>query len=93
MYKDNERIMKRGRPSIRDMVQANLLNVLSSSQTPLTVSSLTRFISKVVNRNVSWNTVQKYIDELIAVEKIQAINLPHSKIEDREGLTVYVLKR
>lgn len=85
--------MKRGRPAIRDTVQNNLMSVLSSSQTPLTVSSLTRFVSKVINRNVSWNTVQKYIDELIAVDKIQAIPLPHSKIEDKEGLTVYVLKK
>lgn len=85
--------MKRGRPAIRETIHANLISVLSNSQTPLTVSSLTRFISKSINRTVSWNTVQKYIDELITTEKIQAISLPHSKIEDKQGLTVYVLKK
>lgn len=85
--------MKRGRPNVRQTIQSNLLNVLSSSQTPLTVSSLTRFVSKEVNKTVSWNTVQKYLEELIQTEKVQAIELPHSKIENRNGLTVYVLKK
>ena len=85
--------MKRGRPNVRQTIQSNLLNVLSSSQTPLTISSLTRFISKEVNKSVSWNTVQKYLEELIQTEKVQAIELPHSKIENRNGLTVYVLKK
>ena len=85
--------MKRGRPNVRSMVQSNLLSVLESSETPLTVSSLTRFISKEANKTISWNTVQKYLDELIEKERVQAIALPHSKLEDRSGLTVYVLKR
>ncbi len=85
--------MKRGRPDVRQTIQSNLLTVLSSSQTPLTVSSLTRFVSKEVNRSISWNTVQKYLDELIQTEKVQAIPLPHSKIENKNGLTVYVLKK
>lgn len=85
--------MKRGRPNVRDMVQSNLLSVLGSSETPLTVSSLTRFVSKEVNKTISWNTVQKYLDELIDREQVRAINLPHSKLEDRSGLTVYVLKK
>lgn len=85
--------MRRGRPNIRDVIQNNLITVLSSSQTPLTVSSLTRFVSKEVNKSVSWNTIQKYLDELIQNQRVQAIELPHSKIENRNGLTVYVLKK
>ena len=85
--------MKRGRPNVRETIQANLMSALAVSQTPLTTSTLTRVISKEVNKQVSWNTVQKYLDELIQTEKIQAIELPHSKIEDRTGLTVYVLKK
>lgn len=86
-------MMKRGRPNVRETIQANLITLLNSSQTPLTTSSLTRFISKEVNKTVSWNTVQKYLDELIQTEKVQAIELPHSKIENRTGLTVYVLRK
>jgi len=86
-------MMKRGRPNVRETIQSNLMNALMGSQTPMTTSTLTRVISKEVNKQVSWNTVQKYLNELIQTEKIQAIELPHSKIEDRTGLTVYVLKK
>jgi len=85
--------MKRGRPTIRRVVQSNLLEVLSNSSTPLTTSSLTRVISKEVNRSISWNTIQKYLEELVQNEKIETIKLPHSKIEDRDGLTMYTLKK
>jgi hypothetical protein len=88
-----EHMLKRGRPNIREMIQTNLINLLSNSQTPLTTSSLTRLISKEVNKTISWNTVQKYLNELIQTEKVQAIELPHSKIENRTGLTVYVLRK
>jgi broad specificity polyphosphatase/5'/3'-nucleotidase SurE len=75
------------------MIQSNLINVLESSQTPMTISSLTRFISEEAKRTVSWNTVQKYVDELIKVDRVQAINLPHSKEENKTGLTVYTIKK
>lgn len=85
--------MKRGRPNIRQTIQSNLIDILSTSQTPLTISTLTRFISKQSNKTISWNTVQKYLQELIEANRIQAIILPHSKFEDRNGLTVYTLKK
>lgn len=75
------------------MVQNKLLTVLESSETPLTTSSLTRFVSKEVNKTVSWNTVQKYLNELIDNKVVQAISLPHSKLEDKSGLTVYVMRK
>jgi hypothetical protein len=85
--------MRRGRPNIRTVIQSNLLNVLGSSQTPMTISSLTRFVSEETKRQVSWNTVQKYVEELIKIDKIQAITLPHSKQENKTGLTVYTIKK
>lgn len=85
--------MKRGRPNVRNLVQNNLLLVLTSAQTPMTISSLTRVVSKQVNKQLSWNTVQKYLQELIQADKVQAIALPHSKLEDRNGLTVYTLRK
>ena len=86
-------MMKRGRPNIRKMIHSNLLEVLDNSPTPLTTSTLTKFVSKEVNRTVSWNTVQKYVNELIEQEKIQSVTLPHSKLDDRDGLTMYSLKK
>lgn len=85
--------MKRGRPSVRITVQTNILEVLSSSQFPMTISSLAKIISPKVGRTVSWNTVQKYLDELVQLNKIQPMPLPHSKIEGKTGLVVYQLKK
>jgi len=85
--------MKRGRPNIRARVQTLILDNLSSSQTPLTISTITRFISKNLERKISWNTTQKYLQELVEANKVQAIQLPHSKVEKKIGLTVYILKK
>lgn len=85
--------MKRGRPSIRIIVQETLLNLLKESQVPMTISLLTRLASEKTGRPLSWNTIQKYLIELSAADKIQTISLPHSKDEGKKGLTVYTLKR
>jgi len=85
--------MKRGRPNTRNIVQTNLLEILSLSQVPLTISSLAKMISPKIGRTVSWNTVQKYLDELVQMDKIQPMSLPHSKIEGKTGLVVYQLKK
>jgi hypothetical protein len=85
--------MKRGRPSKRDLIQSQIIEILSSSNVPLTISALRRSISENVKETISWNTVQKYLDELVKVDKVQAIVVPHSKKEGKEGLTVYILKK
>jgi hypothetical protein len=85
--------MKRGRPSARNPVQSNILEALSSSQIPLTISALAKIISPKVGRAVSWNTIQKYLYELVQLGKVQPLPLPHSKVEGKTGLTVYQLKK
>jgi len=85
--------MKRGRPSARNIVQTNILDILSSTQIPLTISSLAKMVSPKVGRTVSWNTIHKYLDELVQLGKVQPMPLPHSKIEGKDGLTVYVIKK
>jgi len=85
--------MKRGRPSIRIIVHEALLSILNESHVPMTISLLARLASQRTGRTLSWNTVQKYLTELAAADKIQTITLPHSKEEGKKGLTVYTLKR
>jgi len=85
--------MKRGRPSIRNLVQTSIIETLSSSQFPMTISALAKIISGKLERRISWNTVQKYLNELIEINKVQPMPLPHSKIEGKTGLTVYQLKK
>ncbi|MEM5790570.1 MAG: hypothetical protein QXP77_00755 [Candidatus Aenigmatarchaeota archaeon] len=45
-----------------------------------------------MGKSLSWNTVQKYLQELVELGRVEAIPTPHSKREG-EGLTVYILKR
>jgi hypothetical protein len=85
--------MKRGRPNSRSIVSRLILSTLESSQLPLATSTICKMIEKGTSKRVSWNTTQKYIDELIAVGKIEPITLPHSKDENKKGLTVYSVKK
>lgn len=86
-------IMKRGRPSLRFIVHQALINILENSEAPMNVLSLTKEASKILGRSLSWNTVQKYLKELIELDKVEPITLAHSKIEGKEGLTVFKIKR
>ncbi len=85
--------MKRGRPSKRYQIQTEILKALSSSNIPLTVAFLTKTISAKLGQDINWNTVRKYVKELVNEDKVQAIELPHSKKEGIKGLTVYILKK
>ncbi len=84
--------MRRGRPSKRREVAQSILDVLSSVEVPMSVLSIKKRVEERIGR-VSWNTVKKYLDELVTMERVEAIPLPHSKLEGKEGLTVYRIKR
>jgi hypothetical protein len=85
--------MKRGRPSKRSAIQGTVLEVLGSSSTPLTISALVKISSEKLQQSISWNTVEKYVRELVETERIQPICLPHSKELNKPGLTVYSIKK
>jgi len=85
--------MKRGRPTVRIEVQREIIEVLSSKNVPMTTSSIANAISKKLGKKVSWNTIEKYINELVAMDKVSPIVLPHSKLEGKDGLTVYTIKK
>ncbi len=85
--------MKRGRPNKRSKVQNTMLDILKEMNSPLTVSSMARLASEKLNEQISWNTARKYIQELVEINKVEAVRLPHSKENGRDGLTVYMLKR
>ena len=85
--------MKRGRPTARREATTIILKVLEKSQVPLTASSIRNGIIEEFKQKFSWNTIQKYLNELIQTNKLEAINLPHSKTPNKTGLTVYTLKK
>lgn len=85
--------MKRGRPNKRSSIQALILDMLGSSSSPMTVSATARAVSEKLGSTVSWNTVQKYLRELVETNKVQAMALQHSKEAGKTGLVVYTIKR
>ena len=85
--------MKRGRPNKRVIIQSNILEIMAAAATPTTTSSLRKMVSEKVGNEISWNTVQKYMDELVQVEKVQKIPTAHSKKEGKEGLVLYQIKK
>lgn len=84
--------MKRGRPAIRSLIQSLIIECLQEVDMPISIESLRKKVSEKFGKSVSWNTVQKYLQELVELGKIEAISTPHSKKEG-EGLTVYMIKR
>jgi len=89
----HKKYMKRGRPNKRLKIKTSILESMQEMNAPLTISSMARILSDKHNEQISWNTVRKYVREMIETNKIEAILLPHSKQEGKDGLTVYVLKR
>jgi hypothetical protein len=85
--------MKRGRPSKRANIKKAIITLLEKSKVPLTTSSISKLIAEESNIPASWNTVQKYIRELLETNHIQSITLPHSKKSGETGLVVYALKK
>lgn len=85
--------MKRGRPKLRNQIKNLIIDALKSTGSPMTINTITANISGQMKRNVSWNTVRKYVQELVEVNKVYATALPHSKMEGKKGLTVYMIKK
>lgn len=85
--------MKRGRPNLRNSIKPLIVETISSSRVPKSVNSLKKDLELNLKKEISWNTVKKYLDELVKTDIIQPITLSHSKHEKKEGLTVYTLKR
>lgn len=78
---------------MRRSIQEEIIKAVSSFNTPITTSVMRKEVSKILNRNISWNTIQKYLTELVEAGRIQPIQLQHSKLENKPGLTVYTLKK
>jgi fido (protein-threonine AMPylation protein) len=83
--------MKRGRPSMRNVVKPLIIEFLSDGMAK-SINSIAMEVSRKLGKRVSWNTIQKYIQELIEADRIQAIASYPTK-KGGKGLTVYILKK
>jgi len=85
--------MKRGRPNVRNRIKPLIVEIISSNRLPISVNNLKKGIENELKKEISWNTVKKYLDELVKIDVIQPIILPHSKVDKKEGMVVYTIKR
>jgi len=85
--------MKRGRPNKRNEIQAMIIDMLIASGGSQTVSSLRKAASLKVGKQISWNTIEKYLKELVQINKVQPIFLEHCKDPSKKGLTLYQIKK
>lgn len=85
--------MKRGRRPLRKELYSEIIEILRDINSPLTIFFISKEISQRTNKKISWNTVQKYIHELVESGQLQALQTPHSKIENKPGLVLYSLKK
>lgn len=86
--------MKRGRRSQETQFKMLILDIVKTAETPLTIEVLRKLISNRTGKNCSWNTVRKYLNQLVEEHKIVRTELPHSHDPlKRTGLTVYSSER
>jgi hypothetical protein len=86
-------IMRRGRPNVRNRIKPMIVEIITNNRVPTSVNTIKKNIERGLGKEVSWNTVKKYLDELVTADVIHPTTLPHSKIEKKDGLTVYSIKR
>ncbi|MBU5682225.1 MAG: hypothetical protein QXW35_01315 [Candidatus Aenigmatarchaeota archaeon] len=84
--------MKRGRPSKRFEIYRLIEEYFKENPFPSNINRILRYIYEKTERKYSWNTIKKYLEELTKLDRIKKIKLPHSKIKEKEGLTLYYLE-
>lgn len=61
-----------GRRPYRQVFYSLLLSILKE-EIPQNIEAIRRYLSLKLGKEVSWNTVKKYIDELVDMGKIEKI--------------------
>lgn len=82
--------MKRGRPSMGPEFRREILNVLGQGQYeyPATASTVRHLLEARRMRGCGWDTVRKYLDELVAERLVLRQALPTQA--GRRPLVVYM---
>ena len=85
--------MKRGRPSVRNRIKPLIVETITNNRLPISVNNIKKSVEKELKKDISWNTIKKYLDELVKTDVVSPVILPHSKVEKKDGLIVYTIKR
>ena len=80
--------MKRGRPAMREQFRREILTVLAENHYPVTVTAVRRFVDTYRGRTSGWDTIQKYLEELVSERLVLRQPLPVR--HGRKPLVVYL---
>lgn len=81
-----------GRKPIRLPVQTAVIEILSNTDFPLSCNVLKKEIRKRSGKNIHFDTVKKYLDELVRKNMIFRKELPPAKKEHMKGTVLYSKK-
>lgn len=68
--------MKSGRPAMRGQFREDILQALADHEHPATITGLKRRIESRRGRPCGWETVRKYLDELVTERLVLRQTLP-----------------
>ena len=83
--------MRTGRPAMRAQFKDDILAVLAERPYPATVSSVKRYLDGRRARPCGWDTVRKYLDELVSERLVLRQALPAEP--GHKGLVVFMARR
>ena len=79
--------MRRGRPAMGEEFRRQILSILGHGEYPVTATTIKHQLEKARGRRCGWDTVRKYLDELVGDRLVirQALPTRHG----RKPLVVY----
>ena len=83
--------MKHGRPAMREHFRHEILEALQQLPYPVTVSTIRHLVEARSAQRSGWDTIQKYLEELVAERLVLRQPLPTQP--GRKPLVVYLGRR
>ena len=81
-----------GRKPLKILVESVILEVMDQVDFPVSCNILKREVSKKLGKNIHFDTVKKYVEDLAKKNMIFKKQLPPAKKEHKKGVTLYSKK-
>jgi hypothetical protein len=81
-----------GRKPIKMQVQTVALDILGHAEFPVSCNVLKKEIRQRLGKNTHFDTVKKYLDDLVRKDMIFRKELPPAKKEHKKGVVLYSKK-
>ena len=81
-----------GRKPLKIAVETTIMDVLEQMDFPVSCNILKREVGKRMDRDIHFDTVKKYVEDLVKKNLIFKKQLPPAKKEHKKGATLYSKK-